>query len=178
MKKFQPMLKKFNKGKEKLHDLLSYQNNDKDKFGLGFDENSAKKVSKKSKLEEVFIKKQPSFKNCNNSNKDSVYNKSSSINQSHHILNNKSSYSRKSNDRFLSQNSSNSRNFYSKGRNLRFYDSYTSSIPYKSNLYNKSSQSYNAYYTYARNDSYAFSNRRYNNHTKYANNDFYQYRRN
>src|SRR4051812_38217069 len=56
-------VKKFNKGKEKLHDLFKYQNNDKNKFGLGFDENSAKKYSKKSKLEEVFIKKQHSFKN-------------------------------------------------------------------------------------------------------------------
>src|SRR4051812_20779000 len=169
MKKFQPMLKKFNKGKEKLHDLLSYQNNDKDKFGLGFDENSAKKVSKKSKLEEVFTKKQPSFKNCNNSNKDSVFNKSSSINQSHHILNNQNSYSRKSNDRFSSQNSQNSRSFYSNRRNLRFCDSYTSSIPYRSNGYNKFHESHNAYYTNTRNDSFAYFNRRYNNHSSHAN---------
>src|SRR2546430_16674361 len=69
-------VKEFNKGKEKLHDLLKYQNNDKNKFGLGFNKNSPKKVSKKSKLEEVFIKKQSSFKNSNNSNKDSVFNKS------------------------------------------------------------------------------------------------------
>src|SRR5436189_112001 len=59
-------VKEFNKGKEKLHDLLKFQNNDKNKFGLSFDENSAKKVSKKSTLEEVFIKKQPSFKNSHN----------------------------------------------------------------------------------------------------------------
>src|SRR5436190_17801994 len=75
-------IKEFNKGKEKLHDLLKFQNNDKNKFGLGFDENSAKKVSKKSTLEEVFIKKQPSFKNSYNSNKDRVFNKSSQTNKS------------------------------------------------------------------------------------------------
>src|SRR2546430_13009143 len=70
-------VKEFNKGKEKLHDLLTYQNNDRNKFGLDFNENSAKKVSKNSTLEDVFIKKQPSFKNSNNSNKDHVFNKPS-----------------------------------------------------------------------------------------------------
>src|SRR3954463_5331437 len=82
-------VKEFNKDKEKLHDLLTYQNNDKNKFGLGFDENSAKKVSKKSKLEEVFIKKQPSFKNSLDSNKDSVLNKHSLTIKSNHYLNNR-----------------------------------------------------------------------------------------
>ena len=67
---------------------------------MGFDENSAKKVSKKSTLEEVFIKKQPSFKNSFNSNKDRVFNKSSQTNKSNHYLNNKVSYSKRSNDRF------------------------------------------------------------------------------
>src|SRR3954468_1517080 len=101
-------VKEFNKGKEKLHDLLKFQNNDKNKFGLGFDENSAKKVSKKSTLEEVFIKKQPSFKNSHNSNKDSVFNKPSQPNKSNHYMNNKVSYSRRQNDRFTTQNISNS----------------------------------------------------------------------
>ena len=50
-------VKEFNKGKEKLHELLTYQSNDRNKFGLDFDENSAKNVSTKSKLEDVFIKK-------------------------------------------------------------------------------------------------------------------------
>ena len=50
-------LKEFNKGKEKLHNLLKFQNNDKNKFGLGFNEKSSKKVSLKTKLEDVFIKK-------------------------------------------------------------------------------------------------------------------------
>src|SRR5437588_20725 len=88
-------VKEFNKGKEKLHDLLKFQNNDKNKFGLGFDENSAKKISKKSTLEEVFIKKQPFFKNSHNSNKDSVFNKSSQPNKSNHLLNKRITYSKR-----------------------------------------------------------------------------------
>src|SRR5436189_1378060 len=121
MKKFQPMLRNLTKAKKKLHDLLKFQNNDKNKFGLSFDENSAKKVSKKSTLEEVFIKKQPSFKNSHNSNKDRVFNKSSQPNKSNYYLNNKISYSKRQNDRFPTQNISNSRNSYSKGNNLRTY---------------------------------------------------------
>src|SRR3954467_15083061 len=101
-------VKEFNKGKEKLHDLLKYQNNDKNKFGLGFDESSAKKVSKKSKLEDVFIKKQHSFKNSNNSNKDHIFNKPSLTNKSNHYLNNKISYSKRPNDKFPTQDISNS----------------------------------------------------------------------
>src|SRR4051812_15710982 len=115
------IVKEFNKGKEKLHDLLKFQNNDKNKFGLGFDENSAKKVSKKSTLEEVFIKKQPSFKNSHNSNKDRVFNKPSQSNKSNHYLNNKVSYLERPNDRFPTQNVSISRNSYSNGNNLRHY---------------------------------------------------------
>src|SRR5438270_6239352 len=42
-------VKEFNKGKEKLRDLLKFQNNDKNKFGLGFDENSAN-TTKKGKI--------------------------------------------------------------------------------------------------------------------------------
>ena len=38
-------VEKFNKDKEKVHDLLTYQSNDRNKFGLSFDEKSAKKVS-------------------------------------------------------------------------------------------------------------------------------------
>src|SRR5436189_5430489 len=85
-------VKEFNKGKEKIHDLLKFQNNDKNKFGLGFEENSAKKVSKKSTLEEMFIKKQPFFKNSHNSNKDSIFNKFSQPNKSNHLLNKRISY--------------------------------------------------------------------------------------
>ena len=46
-------VKEFNKGKEKLHDLLAFQSKYRNKFGLGFDEKSSKKVSSKSKLEDV-----------------------------------------------------------------------------------------------------------------------------
>src|SRR5436853_2286513 len=73
-------VKEFNKGKEKLHDLLKFQNNDKNKFGLGFDEKSAKKVSSKTNLEDVFIKKQLSFKVSNDCKKEVVYNKNISTN--------------------------------------------------------------------------------------------------
>ena len=57
----------FNKGKEKLHDLLAFQSNYRNKFSLGFNEKSSKKVPIKSKLEDVFIKKQHSFKVSNDS---------------------------------------------------------------------------------------------------------------
>src|SRR3954464_11467525 len=165
-------VKEFNKGNEKLHDLLKFQNNDKNKFGLGFDENSAKKISKKSTLEEVFIKKQPSFKNFHNSNKDSVFNKSSQPNKYNHYMNNKVSYLRRQNDRFPTQNISNSRNSYSKGNNLRPYHPYNYSTPYRSNYQFNSSNSYNDYHLHARNAPYAYSNRRYNNHARYYQNDF------
>src|SRR5436190_685935 len=165
-------VKEFNKGKEKLHDLLKFQNNYKNKFDLDFDENSTKKVSKKSTLEEVFIKKQPSFKNSHNSNKDSVFNKPSQPNKSNHYLNNKVSYSKRPNDRFPTQNISNSRNSYSNGNNLRHYHPYNYSTSYRSNYQYNSSNSYNDYRLHARNASYAYSNRRYNNHARYHNNDF------
>src|SRR5438270_7029550 len=167
-------VKEFNKGKEKLHDLLKFQNNDKNKFGLGFDENSAKKVSKKSTLEEVFIKKQPSFKNSHNSNKDRVFNKPSQPNKSNHYLNNKVSYSKRPNDRFPTQNIFNSRNSYSNGNSLRHYHPYNYSTSYRSNYQYNSSNSYNDYHLHARNAPYAYSNRRYNNHARYYNNDFYR----
>src|SRR5436853_2402870 len=77
-------VKKFNNGKEKLHDLLTFQSNDKNKFGLGFDEKSCKKVSSKTKLEEVFVKTQSSFKVSKNSKKDIVYNKNIFTNYSKH----------------------------------------------------------------------------------------------
>src|SRR5438270_9979024 len=165
-------VKEFNKGKEKLHDLLKFQNNDKNKFGLGFDESSAKKISKKSTLEQVFIKKQSSFKNSHNSNKDRVFNKSSKPNKSNHYLNNKVSYSKRPNDRFPTQNVSNSRNSYSNGNNLRPYHSYNYSTSYRNNYQYQSSNSYNDYHSNARNASYAYSNRRYNIHARYHNNDF------
>src|SRR5204863_1003742 len=165
-------VKEFNKGKKKLRDLLKFQNNDKNKFGFGFDESSAKKVSEKSTLEEVFIKKQPSFKNSHNSNKDRVFNKSSKPNKSNHYLNNKVSYSKRPNDRFPTQNISNSRNSYSKGNNLRPYHPYNYSISYRSNYQYNSSNSYNDYHLHARNAPYAYSNRRYNNHARYHHNDF------
>src|SRR5436190_5561102 len=167
-------VKEFNKGKEKLHDLLKFQNNDKNKFGLGFDENSAKKVSKKSTLEEVFIKKQPSFKNSHNSNKDSVFNKPSQPNKSNHYLNKRISYSKRPNDRFRTQNVSNSRNSYSNGNNLRHYHPYNYSTSYRNNYEYNSSNFYNDYNLHARNAPYAYSNRRYNNHARYHNNDFYR----
>src|SRR4051812_38150758 len=124
-------VKKFNKGKEKLHDLLKFQNNDKNKFGLSFDENFAKKISKKSTLEEVFIKKQTSFKNSYNSNQDRIFNKSSQTNKSNHYLNNKVSYSKRPNDIFPTQNVSNSRSTYSNGNNLRHYHPYNYSTYYR-----------------------------------------------
>src|SRR3954464_3993472 len=167
-------VKEFNKGKEKLHDLLKFQNNDKNKFGLDFDENSAKKVSKKSTLEDVFIKKQTSFKNSHNSNKDRVFNKPSQPNKSNHYLNNKVSYSKRPNDRFPTQNISNSRNSYSKGNNLRPYHPYNYSTTYRSNYQYNSSNSYNDYHLHARNAPYAYSNRRYNNHARYHHNNFYR----
>src|SRR4051812_35211064 len=110
-------VKEFNKGKEKLHDLLTFQSNDRNKFGLDFDEKSVKKASTKSKLEDVFVKKQHSFKVSNDSKKDSVFNKSSSTNISTHTLNDRNSYSRRSNDRFSNRSFSTSRNFHKK--NLR-----------------------------------------------------------
>src|SRR3954466_10522593 len=76
MKKFQPMLRNLTKAKKNFMICLSFKIM-MNKFGLGFDENSAKKISKKSTLEEVFIKKQPSFKNSYHSNKDHVFNKPS-----------------------------------------------------------------------------------------------------
>src|SRR3954469_20341871 len=167
-------VKKFNKGKEKLHDLLKFQNNDKNKFSLGFDENSAKKVSKKSKLEEVFIKKQPSFKNSHNSNKDRVFNKPSQPNKSNHYLNNKVSYSKRPNDRFPTQNIFNSRNSYSNGNNLRHYHPYNYSTSYRSNYQYNSSKSYNDYHLHVRNAPYAYTNRNYNSHARYHNNEFYR----
>src|SRR5256886_5889058 len=165
-------VKEFNKGKEKLLDLLKFQNIDKNKFGLGFDENSAKKISKKSTLEEVFIKKQPSFKNSHNSNKDRVFNKPSQLNKSNHYLNNKVSYSKKSIDRFPTQNISKFRNSYSKGNNLRPYHFYNYSPPSRSNYQNNSSNFYNDYHLHARNASYEYSNRRYYNHARYHQNNF------
>ena len=119
----------------------------------------------------MFIKKQPSFKNINNSNKDRVFNKPSLTNKSNHYLSNKISYLKRPNDRFISQNFSKSKNFYSKGNNLRFCNPYNSSISYRSNFHNNSSNSYNDYHTFARNDSSAYSNRRYNNHARYHNNE-------
>src|SRR4051812_24906694 len=151
-----------------------FQNNDKNKFGLGFDENSAKKISKKSTLEEVFIKKQPSFKNSLDSNKDSVFNKHSLTNKSNHYLNNKISYSKRPNDRFLSQNIFQSRNSYSNGNNLRCCHPYNYSTSYRSNYQYNSSNYYNDYHIHARNAPYSYSNRRYNNHARYQNNDFYR----
>src|SRR5256886_10717993 len=150
-------VKEFNKGKEKLHDLLKFQNNDKNKFGLGFDENSAKKVSKKSTLEDVFIKKQSSFKNSHSSNKDCIFNKPAQPNKSNHYLNKKISYLKRPNDRFPSQNISKSRNFYSNGNDLRFYNPYNYSTSYRSNYH--SSNSYNDYHIHASYDPYAYSNR-------------------
>ena len=154
--------------------MLKYQNNDKNKFGLGFDETSAKKGSKKSKLEDVFIKKQPSFKNSNNSNKDRVFNKPSLTNKSNHYLNNKISYSKRPNDRFPTQNISNSRNSYSNGNKLRSYNPYNYSTSYSSNYQYNSSNSYNDYHIHARNASYDYSNRRYNNYDRYQKNDYYR----
>src|SRR3954467_7937072 len=167
-------VKEFNKGKEKLHDLLKFQNNDKNKFGLGFDENSAKKVSKKSTLEEVFIKKQHSFKNSIDSNKDSVFNKHSLTNKSNHYLNNKVSYSKRHNDRFPSQNIFHSRNSYSNGNNLRYSHPYNYSTFYRNNYQYKSSNYHNDYHVHARNGLYEYSNRRYYNHARYQCNDSYR----
>ena len=120
----------------------------------------------------MFIKKQPSFKNSNNSNKDCVFNKSSLTNKSNHYLNNKPSYSKRPNDRFPTQNISNSRNSYAKGNNLRPYHPYNYSTPYRSNYQYNSSNPYTDYHLNARNAPYAYSNRRYNNHARYHNNDF------
>src|SRR5436853_1755337 len=113
-------VKEFNKGKEKLHDLLKFQNNDKNKFGLGFDEKSAKKVSSKTKIEDVFIKKQPSFKVSNDSKKEVVYNKNISTNFSNHSLNETNSFSRRQSLRLPNRNSYNNENFYSNRENLRY----------------------------------------------------------
>ena len=91
---------------------------------------------------------------------DRVFNKPPFSNKSYHYLNNQNSYSRRSNDRFPSQNVFKSRNFYSNGNNLRFCNPYNSSISYRSNFHNNSSNSYNDYHTHARNNFYAYSNRR------------------
>src|SRR5436853_5175977 len=111
-------VKEFNKGKEKLHDLLKFQNNDKNKFGLGFDEKSTKKVSSKTKLEDVFVKKQPSFKVSNDSKKEVVYNKNMSKNYSNHFLNNRISFPRKQSLRLLNRNHYNNGKSYSNNENL------------------------------------------------------------
>ena len=94
------------------------QSNDKNKFGLAFDEKSSKKLSSKSKLEEVFIKKQHSFKVpkdfkrdsvfnkrssfevSNDSKKDSVFNKNFFKNYSNDSLNNRDSLPRRLDSRF------------------------------------------------------------------------------
>src|SRR4051812_21646733 len=68
-------VKEFNKGKENFHDLFTFQINDMNKFGLGFDEKSYKKVPSKSKLEVDFVKTQSSFKISKDSKMDRVYNK-------------------------------------------------------------------------------------------------------
>src|SRR5436189_5554453 len=110
MKKCLPMLRNLIKEK-KFHDMFSFQSNDRNKFGLGFDEKFAKKVSTKSKLKDVFIKKQSIFKSSSDSKKDSVFNKCSSTNN--YIHNDRNFYSRRPNSRFSNRSFFNSKNVYS-----------------------------------------------------------------
>lgn len=58
----------------------------RNKSGFGFDKNANKKVSLKTKLEDIFLKKRPSFKNSKEFKREDISNKSVSS-YSQHSLN-------------------------------------------------------------------------------------------